>query len=421
LSIPPRQSLKLLNPSAVEMSNEEEDELIYSDVDADPNEFHIGPRLEVPGAQEFTTRQLHNWILEGEIDLCPPYQRDVVWVPEKQTKLLDTIYCHSYMPPILFTIVKDEDGETVKRCVDGKQRLTSITRFMSGMIPYKDPETNKLWWWTKSNKKGRKVVPDKWKRDFESKRVTCVEYRNLTPADERDIFQRVQLGVSLSPAEKLQAVSSARSDWINELQVEFLTKQSKEEVEENGPGIADVINVNLARGASFLLLGSIAWYCHGLPEQRSYSPTKLEAWLVAEEPLSNDFKSDIVEVLTEFKTICTDKNLAYGFTEIGRRVAPVEFAFIGILLYVLYGSTERQAEEVRNLRTYIREAFPDIRHRPDIIKKLWEFIMTVEKREAGTLAWDSAAPDNKSRRKRKTRSNDDAAGRAKGAQKKRKS
>ena len=72
-------------------------------------------------------------IHEGLIDLSPPYQRDVVWPESKQTKLLDSLYRNFYIPPIVMC-VGSEDGHKIMRCVDGKQRLTSIQKFMDGQV-----------------------------------------------------------------------------------------------------------------------------------------------------------------------------------------------------------------------------------------------------------------------------------------------
>lgn len=48
-------------------------------------------------------------------------------------KLLDSIYHNYYVPPVIFAIVV-EDGIEVRRCVDGKQRLTSIQKFIDGQV-----------------------------------------------------------------------------------------------------------------------------------------------------------------------------------------------------------------------------------------------------------------------------------------------
>ena len=57
-----------------------------------------------------------------------------MWTENKQIKLVDSLYHNFYVPPIVFAVVKDEDGEEVRRCVDGKQRLTSIQKFIDGQV-----------------------------------------------------------------------------------------------------------------------------------------------------------------------------------------------------------------------------------------------------------------------------------------------
>lgn len=83
-------------------------------------------------------------IHEGVIDLNPSYQRgnrpvasilkcsnslkflDVVWPESKQIGLIDSIFRNFYIPPIVFAVHHDEEGEEVRICVDGKQVCNSI-------------------------------------------------------------------------------------------------------------------------------------------------------------------------------------------------------------------------------------------------------------------------------------------------------
>lgn len=58
----------------------------------------------------------------------------VVWPEQKQVKLLDSIYRNFYVPPIVFAVSRDRNGELTRMCVDGKQRLTSIQKFMDGQV-----------------------------------------------------------------------------------------------------------------------------------------------------------------------------------------------------------------------------------------------------------------------------------------------
>lgn len=52
-------------------------------------------------------------------------------------KLIDSLFRHFYVPPVLLAEVEEEDGSKVQRVVDGKQRLTSIQNFLDGMVRLK--------------------------------------------------------------------------------------------------------------------------------------------------------------------------------------------------------------------------------------------------------------------------------------------
>ncbi len=65
----------------------------------------------------------------------PGYQRDSIWSDEKQSFLIDSILKNIPIPPIfLHQIIDDETGKTTYDVIDGKQRLTSIIRFIEGEI-----------------------------------------------------------------------------------------------------------------------------------------------------------------------------------------------------------------------------------------------------------------------------------------------
>ncbi|KAI0060294.1 hypothetical protein BV25DRAFT_1839812 [Artomyces pyxidatus] len=81
------------------------------DVDVNPDVFVIRQSLERPDTQAMTTEHLHYLIHQGEIDLDPPYQRDLVWQRSKQMDIIDSIYHNYYILPVIFAVVRDEDGE----------------------------------------------------------------------------------------------------------------------------------------------------------------------------------------------------------------------------------------------------------------------------------------------------------------------
>jgi Protein of unknown function DUF262 len=60
--------------------------------------------------------------------------KDVVWPTGKQMEIIDSLFHNFYIPPVIFAVMRDEDGEEVRVCVDGKQRLTSIVKFLDGHV-----------------------------------------------------------------------------------------------------------------------------------------------------------------------------------------------------------------------------------------------------------------------------------------------
>lgn len=58
----------------------------------------------------------------------------MVWPESKQIGLVDSIFRNFYVPPVIFAVQRDDEGETVRVCVDGKQRLTSIQKFLDGLV-----------------------------------------------------------------------------------------------------------------------------------------------------------------------------------------------------------------------------------------------------------------------------------------------
>ncbi|KAI1791297.1 hypothetical protein LXA43DRAFT_1094676 [Ganoderma leucocontextum] len=348
--------------------DDELDELEEEDEQKDPNVFELGQCLLEPTPSYYTTKELHGLIHEGVIDLNPPYQREIVWPEAKQSRLLDSIWRNYFVPPVVFAVYTDDEGEKVKCCVDGKQRLTSIQRFFDGQIPYVHPKTKKKWWYTCSTarKQSKLEIPDEDKKEFSEKIIKCVEYDELPHVVERDLFQRVQMGVALTAAEKLQAIPSPRSAWIGELQSRYVYIENS---------LTQKISVTIKRGQDFQLIAGIVYCCDRLPEHALPLSNSLNTWLSELDPPSEQFKGAIRDVFNRFWHIADDERLNTAFAEIKQRVAPVEFIFTGVLLYVLRDrSEEEQAQAIYDMRTGIRDKHHDIRTRSDVVRDLWAMV-----------------------------------------------
>ncbi|KZT26758.1 hypothetical protein NEOLEDRAFT_1131787 [Neolentinus lepideus HHB14362 ss-1] len=346
-----------------------DDDPWVEDDDDDPNVFKVRGPLDVAQGSMLTTQELHRLIHEGQIDLNPDYQRDVVWPESKQIRLIDSLFRNFYIPPIVFAIRPDEDGEMVRICVDGKQRLTSIQKFFDGQVPHKDPVTGRSWYYTSPEnlRSSRLEVPEYWKKVFASKTIICAEYTNLTATMEREIFQRVQLGMALTAAEKLQAISSPWGQWISQLQTKWVVPDT---------GLASVLDWDIRRGRDFQNFASMIYICDNLPTTYTTpTPQKLENWIANDRAPPASFKDSIEEVLTEMWYIASTPSLSFCFKKPKERVAPVEFVFIGVLLFLMRHAThEERAKKIFDMRKYIREHFRDVRNNSKVVKALWEFL-----------------------------------------------
>jgi hypothetical protein len=94
--------------------------------------------------------------------------------------------------------------------------------------------TGEKWWYkdvqtVERTSKTRRLLPDKYRKEFAKKQIVCIEYKDITEADEREIFQvclgfffsrygilltriiflqRAQLGIALTPLGQPESVTS---------------------------------------------------------------------------------------------------------------------------------------------------------------------------------------------------------------------
>ncbi|KAJ6598980.1 hypothetical protein DFH09DRAFT_1303546 [Mycena vulgaris] len=350
--------------------------------------------FSVRGKLLLTIRELHSLIHEGTIDLNPPYQRDIVWPAQKQALLIDSLFRNFWIPPVVFAVTMDEDGVPTRVCVDGKQRLTSIQRFLDGQLPYiKSKKEHYYFTSPESTKSQRLQIPDHEKEAFVQIKITCVEYSELTPELEREIFQRVQLGMPLTTAEKLAAIDSPWATWISNLESRHISIEG---------GLSQVLDWDTKRGREFQNVAQLVYCCDGYPDSENV-PTapKMESWIGRDDPPREGFKQDIDKALEEFGLLAVDDQLNMGFN-IGKKLAPVEFVFIGVLLYVLRKATSTErAKAVYHLRTDIREQFLDVRMNGKVGAALWRLINHLKHNPTMSISGAELASASTYKRKRK--------------------
>ncbi len=128
-------------------------------------------------------------INQGQFIMDPEFQRDFIWPPDKQSKLIESVLMRIPLP--VFYVAENDDGKMV--VVDGLQRLSTFRNFVDGGLRLRLPEQPDL--------NGNNFA------DLDSKFRNRIEDCNLilyvidAKAPERarlDIFDRVNSGVPLS-------------------------------------------------------------------------------------------------------------------------------------------------------------------------------------------------------------------------------
>ncbi|KAG8896410.1 hypothetical protein FRB99_008901 [Tulasnella sp. 403] len=311
--------------------------------------------LRPPVNGTYSTESIHQWINAGDVELEPEYQRAVVWPETKQIKLIDSLLRNFYVPPIIFRRIGMPDGGEKRICIDGKQRLTSIQRFMDGLIPHVDMYTKQKYWFKPGHKKT--MLPPNLIKTFKSKQIVCIEYCELEESWEREIFQRVQLGMPLLPAERMTAHTGPWVDFTNEIKQKYLRGEE---------GLLQYISYDTARAKDFLASAQIINAIDQLPGKPSIGSTSVEKWLQRTDPPSEGFRRQVISVMDTYLKVAP-------MFEQGR-VSPVELVLIAILIYLNLGkSIGRLETRINDLRSHLKAHHDDIRFNNKVIATAFDF------------------------------------------------
>jgi len=137
----------------------------------------------------------------------PEFQREEVWPPEKKRLLIDTIFKGWRLPKFYFRKV----DESTYECVDGQQRLTAIWEFFEDKLTL-SLETAKAVSGSKYSELSLSV-----QEKFDDFVIDIEEIEDATEEELRELFARLQLGVALNTAEKLNAVSGGMTAFCKKL------------------------------------------------------------------------------------------------------------------------------------------------------------------------------------------------------------
>ena len=139
-------------------------------------------------------------------DLQPDFQRSKVWSPDKESKLLDTIFKGWDIPKVYLNVIDEENFEVI----DGQQRLTAIFKFYDDKLSLPS-DINNIGGLTYQQ------LDDRIKDKFDDYEIDLVLIHDATEEEIRDLFLRLQLGVPTNTAEKLNAISGKMTQFVKKI------------------------------------------------------------------------------------------------------------------------------------------------------------------------------------------------------------
>ncbi|CAI6260838.1 unnamed protein product [Periconia digitata] len=345
-----------------------------SDGGEDPSIFK--PQLQKPVPVMRTVKYFMDGLNNGSIDIDPDYQRDVVWPADRMSSLINSLMENYYVPPIILNR-KRVMKKHVHMCVDGKQRLTSVKRFIQGDIPCRDHDGEK-WFFTDNNstKQKKNILPEEIQNEFWTKDFVSIEYCDIFPEQEEDLFARVQMGMPLTPAEKLRASSGPWQELTRRYLNDF-------------PAIYQLLK-DVSHARDFAITMECFTQIMEVQQNRPsndkapvFRCTVIQATKLAnayKDELDDATKSHMARVWTTFQELVdmdpitfnnADKHL-HGV----QTFAPLEMVATTVLIsmYVETRSNRVLLEYVRAMRTALREEYKELRISVEAWKSVWRWL-----------------------------------------------
>ena len=230
-----------------------------------------------------------NQVRIGTVDLEPEHQRDVVHDDEWQIQIIISALITGDIPELYFDKVPHEIHGEKKRSLDGKQRGTSIARFMSGELGF--PKKNKI------PVDSLKCLAGKKLKDLSPKnqavlRGLKVNYkvanRTLTDEEVMDFFSKRQETKKTKQGEFLNSCigSNARKFIVNDL-------FRRESISKYMDDYKQKMEGTLKRHGN-LDLAAQCLYHFVYPDMKSMSNDKIKRWWKSCEVIPDTIRETFV-------------------------------------------------------------------------------------------------------------------------------
>lgn len=164
--------------------------------------------------EQRTVHDVLRRIENGSYIMNPDFQRDFIWDPTKQSKLIESVLMRIPLP--VFYLAENDKGNLI--VVDGLQRLSTFNRFVNNELKLKLPDRSDL------NRKMFKDLPPKLQNRIED--FNLIVYVIDHGIDDRallDIFDRVNSGDPLTRQQMRNCLYMGEG-------TKFLTTESKTDI-----------------------------------------------------------------------------------------------------------------------------------------------------------------------------------------------
>lgn len=134
---------------------------------------------------------------KGRFVLDPDFQRGFVWKPEQQSRLIESILMRIPLP--VFYVAEDSEGRLI--AVDGRQRLTTIDKFLRGGLKLALPDRGEL-----NGKRFSDLEPRLQNRVEDCQLLFYIIDHSVPERARLDIFERVNSGAPLTRQQMRNAI-----------------------------------------------------------------------------------------------------------------------------------------------------------------------------------------------------------------------
>ncbi|WIW50239.1 DUF262 domain-containing protein (plasmid) [Bradyrhizobium sp. 62B] len=287
--------------------------------DAPRPELSIAPKDRKLLTQpfDFIVGSLEEQISDGQLVLQDEFQRRQVWDDKKCSRLIESLLLNVPIPVCYFAELKDGTFSVI----DGQQRLTSISRYLTNLYPLSGlrvrPELNKRRF-SELDKSDQRLI--------KTRTIRCIVIQQESHPDIRfDVFERLNQGAVKLTAQELRN-SNYRGD-LNKLIKELCRSEQFQKIRR-------VQDVDARMGDAEMVLRFFAFHFAGKSYRGFFAPfldKYLEENMTMSPPNIEEHRKLFSETIDKVDAVF-DRNAFRQISEDGRFANQINRAIYDVIM-----------------------------------------------------------------------------------------